>query len=47
VIGQTKIVVDDFLDYLGTRFSKEIKFGLEKFFKVWDVQEEFTQGEMN
>lgn len=34
VIGETKVILEDFLDYINTRFSKEVKFGIQRFFKV-------------
>lgn len=37
VVGETKILVDDYLDYLNTPFSKDVKRGISRFFKIWAV----------
>jgi len=44
VTSETKIVLDDFLEYLGTGFSREIKFGFARFFKVWSISEANLEG---
>lgn len=42
--SETKIVLDDFLEYLGTRFSKEVKLGIARFFKVCSIGETNLEG---
>jgi hypothetical protein len=44
-VRETKIVVDDFLEYLDTRFSKEVRFGIQRFFKIWSISEELVDVE--
>lgn len=38
VVGETKILVDDYLDYLNTQYSRDVKRGISRFFKIWAVE---------
>ena len=38
VVGETKILVEDFLDYINTPHSHEIKRAIDRFFKISQVE---------